>query len=156
MRHLPDGTNGMGVLDLVTVLQSDAPYLNLLFGAGVMVHVIGHRQEWHRKYLDYRALAEGLRVQVYWNLAGVIETHAVEFAYDNFLQKQDVDLAWRQFRKAEGVLKKASDDLVTVRRQLEQVLDDLSESERMSLVMIAPLLPGTACDTLSAFDPCPT
>jgi len=66
----------------------------LLFGTGLVFHAIGSRREWHRKYLDYRALAEGLRVQLYWNLAGVVETQSAVFAYDNFLQKQDVDLGW--------------------------------------------------------------
>lgn len=66
----------------------------LLFFGGVLLHAIGDRREWHRKYLDYRALAEGLRVQFYWNLAGVVESRSVEFAYDNFLQQQDVDLGW--------------------------------------------------------------
>ena len=66
----------------------------VLFAVGVGFHVVGERREWHRKYLDYRALAEGLRVQVYWNLAGVVKSRAATFAYDNFLQKQDVDLAW--------------------------------------------------------------
>ena len=66
----------------------------LLFGTGVVFHIIGGRRAWHRKYLDYRALAEGLRVQFYWNLAGVVETQSAVFAYDNFLQKQDVDLGW--------------------------------------------------------------
>ena len=65
-----------------------------LFATGVIFHVVGERREWHRKYLDYRALAEGLRVQVYWNLAGVVRSRSAGFAYDNFLQKQDVDLAW--------------------------------------------------------------
>lgn len=65
-----------------------------LFATGVIFHTVGERREWHRKYLDYRALAEGLRVQVYWNLAGVVKRRSAGFAYDNFLQKQDVDLAW--------------------------------------------------------------
>jgi hypothetical protein len=65
-----------------------------LFSVGVVFYVIGNRREWHRKYLDYRALAEGLRVQFYWNLAGLVETRTAVFAYDNFLQKQDVDLGW--------------------------------------------------------------
>ncbi|NIM71240.1 MAG: hypothetical protein GTN86_12045 [Xanthomonadales bacterium] len=65
-----------------------------LFLTGFAVYLVGDRREWHRKYLDYRALAEGLRVQLYWNLAGVVETETPEFAYDNFLQKQDVDLGW--------------------------------------------------------------
>lgn len=65
-----------------------------LFFAGVGLHLLGERQEWHRKYLDYRTLAEGLRVQLYWNLAGVVDGRSVDFAYDNFLQQQDVDLGW--------------------------------------------------------------
>jgi hypothetical protein len=65
-----------------------------LFFAGVAVHIIGGSREWHRKYLDYRALAEGLRVQFYWNLSGVVDTESAGFAYDNFLQTQDVDLGW--------------------------------------------------------------
>lgn len=68
-------------------------FLALFFG-GVVLHMIGERREWHRKYLDYRALAEGLRVQFYWMLAGVVDSSSADFAYDNFLQKQDVDLGW--------------------------------------------------------------
>ncbi len=65
-----------------------------MFSVGVVMHVISNRRDWHRKYLDYRALAEALRVQVWWNLAGVVNRHDVAFVYDNFLQKQDVDLVW--------------------------------------------------------------
>jgi hypothetical protein len=64
------------------------------FLAGFLLFKIGERRQWHRKHLDYRALAEGLRVQFYWSLAGVIDVQSAEFAYDNFLQKQDVDLGW--------------------------------------------------------------
>ncbi|MDX1380414.1 MAG: hypothetical protein R3233_04795, partial [Xanthomonadales bacterium] len=88
----------MGLVFLVYT-EFDAPnYLVLgflaLFFAGVAVHYTGESREWHRKYLDYRALAEGLRVQLYWNLAGVVDPVSVEFAYDNFLQKQDTELGW--------------------------------------------------------------
>jgi len=65
-----------------------------LFTAGVALHITGTRREWHRKYLDYRALAEALRVQFYWHLSGVVESRSVAFAYENFLQKQDVELGW--------------------------------------------------------------
>ena len=65
-----------------------------LFFAGVALHIIGESREWHRKYLDYRALAEGLRVQFYWNLSGVADMGYAGFAFDNFLQTQDVDLGW--------------------------------------------------------------
>jgi len=65
-----------------------------LFFSGVALYLWSERRQWHRKYLDYRALAEGLRVQIYWLISGVVDTSSIEFAYDNFLQKQDVDLGW--------------------------------------------------------------
>ena len=53
-----------------------------------------HRRAWHRKYLDYRALAEALRVDFYWEVAGVRKEFDGEFAHESFLQKQDVELQW--------------------------------------------------------------
>ena len=66
----------------------------VLFAFGVSLSVLAQRRGWHRKYLDYRALAEGLRVQSYWRRAGLSVTADSEFAHDNFLQKQDVELGW--------------------------------------------------------------
>lgn len=66
----------------------------LLFALGGFLVVLANRRGWHRKYLDYRALAEGLRVQWYWCRAGLALAGDVEFARDNFLQKQDVELGW--------------------------------------------------------------
>src|SRR5262249_58987100 len=43
----------------------------LLFAIGAVIVVIANRRSWHRRYLDYRALAEGLRVQAYWRRAGL-------------------------------------------------------------------------------------
>ena len=89
------------VAGLVFMLYSEFDGLDFLvnlfllaFVAGFVLYKIGERRQWHRKHLDYRALAEGLRVQFYWSLAGVIDVQSAEFAYDNFLQKQDVDLEW--------------------------------------------------------------
>lgn len=65
-----------------------------LFFAGVALHITGNARQWHRKYLDYRALAEALRVQFYWNVSGVVDPHSPEFAYDTFLHRQDVELGW--------------------------------------------------------------
>ena len=64
------------------------------FAVGVLLAATAHRLEWHRKYIDYRALAEGLRVQTFWRRAGLTMTGDPEFAHDNFLQKQDVELGW--------------------------------------------------------------
>ena len=65
-----------------------------LFATGVVVSAIARRRGWHRKYLDYRALAEGLRVQCYWRRAGISLTGDPEFARDSLMQKQDIELGW--------------------------------------------------------------
>lgn len=65
-----------------------------LFVLGVALNVLGRRRQWQRKYLDYRGLAEGLRVQLYWRMAGVEPPANTSLGYDSFLQKQDVDLSW--------------------------------------------------------------
>ena len=65
-----------------------------LFATGALVAWLGNRRSWHRRYLDYRVLAEGLRVQAYWSIASVPSAQRVRFAYDSFLQKQEVELGW--------------------------------------------------------------
>jgi hypothetical protein len=65
-----------------------------LFAIGLGIAAAAARQDWHRKYIDYRALAEGLRVQTFWRRAGLTITGDAEFAHDNFMQKQDVELGW--------------------------------------------------------------
>lgn len=62
--------------------------------AWVGINAIAGRGAWHRKYLDYRTLAEGLRVQFYWAAAGVTSGNVSKFAHDNFLQMQDAELGW--------------------------------------------------------------
>ncbi len=101
----------MGLVFLVYTEFNGPGYMVLtflgLFFAGVVVYLIGSNREWHRKYLDYRALAEGLRVQLYWNLSAVVDAASAGFAYDNFLQTQDVDLGWIRH-----VMRQASTDRV--------------------------------------------
>ena len=58
------------------------------------LQTVSRRQQWHRKYLDYRTLAEGLRVQFYWAAAGVRSETVSKFSHDNFLQMQDSELGW--------------------------------------------------------------
>ncbi|HYL01792.1 MAG TPA: hypothetical protein VEU54_00085 [Steroidobacteraceae bacterium] len=75
--------------------QNGLIYLFLaLFACGGFVAVLAHRNGWHRKYLDYRALAEGLRVQSYWRRAGITAVIEHEFFHDNFLQRQNIELGW--------------------------------------------------------------
>jgi SMODS and SLOG-associating 2TM effector domain 3 len=76
----------------------------LLFASGGFVAVLASRRGWHRKYLDYRALAEGLRIQSYWRRAGISANSDHEFAHDNFLQKQNIELGWiRNVMRAAGL-----------------------------------------------------
>jgi hypothetical protein len=81
----------------------------LLFLVGLAVNGFGRRREWQRKYLDYRGLAEGLRVQLYWRVAGVETPPNSSLGYDSFLQKQDVDLSWiRHAMRASGLFRGAT------------------------------------------------
>ncbi|HWG10397.1 MAG TPA: hypothetical protein VN693_02745 [Rhodanobacteraceae bacterium] len=66
----------------------------LLFVTGIVISAIARRRDWHRKYLDYRALAEGLRVQCYWRRAGISLTDDPEFAHNSLIQKLDIELGW--------------------------------------------------------------
>ncbi len=96
----------------------------LLFGAGVLLAMLARRREWHRKYLDYRALAEGLRVQSYWRRAGVVDIEHPSYANENFMQEQDVELGWiRNVMRAanlEGLLA-ASD---TSEAEVDAIVDE--------------------------------
>lgn len=75
-----------------------------LFLSGFVLDRVARRRDWHRKYIDYRALAEGLRVQRHWRAAGIVGAESVAFAHDNFMQKQDVELGWiRNVMRAAGL-----------------------------------------------------
>ena len=50
---------------------------------------LAHSRLYQKKYHDYRALAEGLRVQFFWNLLGLSDR--VE---ENYLRKQQGELEW--------------------------------------------------------------
>ncbi|MEO1595626.1 MAG: hypothetical protein AAFS02_10325 [Pseudomonadota bacterium] len=65
-----------------------------LFGLAITLGLTAKRGDWARKYLDYRALAEGLRVQFYWAVAGVRDENVSRFTHDNFLRTQDPSLGW--------------------------------------------------------------
>ncbi len=65
-----------------------------LFMISAVFQAIAKRRQWHRKYLDYRALAEGLRVQFYWAVAGVCDENDSQFVHDNFLRTQEPEVGW--------------------------------------------------------------
>ena len=66
----------------------------LMFGIGWALAFWANRRRWHQRYLDYRALAEGLRVDFYCTIAGVRSEVDPQFAHQSFLQQQDVELEW--------------------------------------------------------------
>ncbi|MEI8095116.1 MAG: hypothetical protein WCG80_12960 [Spirochaetales bacterium] len=57
--------------------------------AGLAVSFWANRSSWNDRYIDSRALAEGLRVQLYWRLAGV-----KQHVGDVYLQKYRGNLEW--------------------------------------------------------------
>lgn len=75
-----------------------AGYVAVLGVADVVYLVARHRQS-QNKFQDYRAVAEGLRVQFYWRLAGLERSAA-----DYYLRKQRDELAWiREAIRAAGI-----------------------------------------------------
>jgi hypothetical protein len=63
-------------------------YLSLFIAAAGILHFVKW-QRYHNKNLDYRALAEGLRIQIFWHLGGLIDSAA-----DHYLRKQRGELIW--------------------------------------------------------------
>ena len=116
-------------------------YLFLAFFlAGVGLAGLARRREWHRKYIDYRSLAEGLRVQSYWRRAGIADINTLFFAHDNFLQKQDVELGWIRnvMREAslEGILLGTPCEDAEVDRVVEQWIGSLERGGQLQYYAI--------------------
>jgi hypothetical protein len=61
----------------------------ILFSIGWGILWLHQWRAYHSKNLDYRALAEGLRVQIFWHLGGVTDSVA-----DHYLRKQRGELIW--------------------------------------------------------------
>jgi hypothetical protein len=63
-------------------------YMSIL-GVAYICYALAKWKAFHGKYLDYRALAEGMRVQFFWVLAGLKKPVA-----DYYLRKQRSELDW--------------------------------------------------------------
>ncbi|MEH6591762.1 MAG: hypothetical protein V7746_15995 [Halioglobus sp.] len=70
------------------------PCFLVIFFIAWSFHRLAETRQWHRKYLDYRALAEGLRVQFYWALIGIGPAEGAAVVYDKLMEKQVVELVW--------------------------------------------------------------
>ena len=135
----------------------------LFFALAAGVQFVARRRGWYRKYLDYRALAEGLRVQFYWAAAGVTNDSHAKFAHDNFLQAQDPELGWIRnvmrvaglrcdaapAREAEGIRFAAEEwigsrDAAQLGYFRQKVLERIRRSARTERLAIASLLASVA------------
>jgi hypothetical protein len=67
-------------------------YLLMLGGASLYYYLSVLPQAWQERFQDYRALAEALRVQLYWAIAAVPASVS-----DHYLRKQSGELGWIQF-----------------------------------------------------------
>jgi len=65
-----------------------AAYLVTL-GVADVIYLYARRKQSQTRFQDYRAVAEGLRVQFYWRLAGLEDSGA-----DYYLRKQKDELSW--------------------------------------------------------------
>jgi hypothetical protein len=63
--------------------------LPILTGVAMLIHSRAKRKDYQNRYQDYRALAEGFRVQFFWRLAGVDECVA-----DHYLGRHRRELQW--------------------------------------------------------------
>ncbi len=67
-------------------------YLSVFAGGAAYYHFRVRRHELQNRFQDYRALAEAMRVQLFWAAAATPEA-----ASDNYLRKQGGELGWIQF-----------------------------------------------------------
>jgi hypothetical protein len=61
-------------------------------GGGLLYYRRTQRGEWQNRFQDYRALAEAMRVQIFWALSG-----APRAVSDHYLRMQRDELGWVQF-----------------------------------------------------------
>ena len=84
-----------GVLNLPGLgVPSLALAYALLFLATVAAFQVQKKKGWFDRYLEYRALAEGLRVQRFWQIAGLGHSEDRVEAFDMYLRKQVGEIGW--------------------------------------------------------------
>ncbi len=66
----------------------------VLLAAALTLQTVMHRQALHRRYLDYRCLTEGLRVVLFWRLAGLHSDPGIHTVTVRLVSRQDPSLMW--------------------------------------------------------------
>jgi hypothetical protein len=103
----------------------------VILGVAYLYYALARKKEFHGKYLDYRALAEGMRVQFFWQLAGLNKSVA-----DHYLRKQRSELDW--IRKAIRVWTMSTEfqheppaSPATIQNRLRLVLSEWVKRQRL-------------------------
>ena len=79
-----------GILRSIGERYRQCTYASLVAMATIWaIFLYARRRDFHNRYHEYRALAEALRVQVFWRVAGLSESVA-----DHYLTHQADDLSW--------------------------------------------------------------
>ncbi len=94
-----------------------------MFLCSFLVYYWAERHGYQTRYLDYRALAEGLRVQFFWKLAGVEDSVA-----DFYMRKQRSELDW--IRNAIRACMIGNSQHST-----NKLLDEEAQRDRLNLVL---------------------
>ena len=113
----------------------------LFFLATVAVFQVQKKKGWFDRYLEYRALAEGLRVQRFWQVAGLGDGEDRVEAFDLYLPKQVGEIGWireslRALSPCERVSSKESARQFIYEHWVKQQADYFSvaaERERLKL-----------------------
>lgn len=95
-------------------------YPILFISAGIL-NFCAKRLNWENKYQDYRALAEGLRVQFYWRFAGIQDSVA-----DHYLHMQRTEMDW---------IRVAIKNLCTITREIRSSMDPSTPMKNIELVV---------------------
>jgi len=101
-----------------------------MFMLAYFSHAWAKRKAFQAKYLDYRALAEGLRVQFFWRLAGIKDSAA-----DYYMRKQKSELDWIRHAVRTSMTETLADDpsadipKTTEHERLTQVLKHWVEDQ---------------------------
>lgn len=74
-------------------------YGAIIIAAGT-IYLISSRRGFHEKYIRFRALAEALRVQFYWNLGGIADKACLHYTYT---QKAEMDFVRFAFVAINGL-----------------------------------------------------
>ena len=87
------GSSFVAFADLPNLELMIYPYIACIL-LMLLLAWLDRRFEWQRKFQDYRVLAEGLRVQFFWSVAGVAMENPSRFSHDSFMKRQDLELGW--------------------------------------------------------------